>query len=273
LFLRISGNSSSPTSSPRSSPSPEPSGWKGLRWWLPASLRRRSGESVFHEHHSTRYTTTATLAAEGDLLAWARRYGGHRLRADTVENALAGKRLNAGQRRMVTEFARSGRRLQLALAPAGAGKTSAMKVFASAWRRTGCRVYAFGPSARAAQELGAAIGARPHTLHQLLTTQRLGFAHRAFPMGPGDMVIIDEASMAGTHTLHNVVKYALRKGADVRLVGDDAQLAAVEAGGAIRLIAHDVGAIRFREVVRFHGDDRQKQAAASLQIRDGDAAA
>ena len=237
----------------------------------PVFLRRRSGESVFHEHHSTRYTTTATLAAEGDLLAWARRRGGHRLRADTVEKALAGKKLNAGQRRMVTEFARSGRRLQLALAPAGAGKTSAMKVFASAWRRTGGRVYAFGPSARAAQELGAAIGARPHTLHQLVTTQRLGFAHRAFPMGPGDMVIIDEAAMAGTHTLHKVVKYALRKGADVRLIGDDAQLAAVEAGGAIRLIAHDVGALRFHEVVRFQGADRKEQAAASLQIRDGNA--
>jgi conjugative relaxase-like TrwC/TraI family protein len=237
----------------------------------PAALRRRSGESVFAEHHSTRYTTTATLAAEGDLLAWARRGGGHRLRSKTVEKALAGKRLNAGQRRMVTEFARSGRRLQLALAPAGAGKTSAMKVFASAWRRTGGRVYAFGPSARAAQELGAAIGARPHTLHQLVTTQRLGFAHRAFPMGPGDMVIIDEAAMAGTHTLHKVVKYALRKGADVRLIGDDAQLAAVEAGGVIRLIAHDIGAIRFHEVVRFQGEDRKEQAAASLQIREGNA--
>ncbi len=49
--------------------------------------------------------------------------------------------------------------------------------------------------------------------------------------------------MSGTHTLHAVVRYALRRGADVRLVGDDKQLGAVEAGGAIRLIAHDVGAV------------------------------
>src|SRR5205823_6067703 len=131
----------------------------------------------------------------------------------------------------------------------------------------GRRVYAFGPSARAAQELGAAIGARPHTLHQLTTAKRLGFAHRMFPLQAGDMVIIDEAAMAGTHTLHTVVTHALRKGADVRLIGDDAQLAAVEAGGAIRLIAHDVGAVRFREIVRFRGEDREEQAAASLQIR------
>ncbi|WP_410659466.1 MobF family relaxase [Amycolatopsis sp. lyj-112] len=236
----------------------------------PASLRRRDGESVFVEHRSTRYTTTATLAAESDLVAWARRGGGHRLRADTVDKALAGKGLNAGQTRMVQQFARSGRRLQLALAPAGAGKTTAMKVLATAWRRTGHRVYAFGPSARAAQELGAAIGAGPHTLHQLTTTQRLGFAHRAFPIRAGDLVIIDEAAMAGTHTLHAVVTYALRRGADVRLIGDDAQLAAVEAGGAIRLIAHDVGALRFHEIVRFQGPDRLDQAAASLRIRNAD---
>ncbi|MBE1493183.1 conjugative relaxase-like TrwC/TraI family protein [Amycolatopsis lexingtonensis] len=233
----------------------------------PASLRRRDGESVFVEHRSTRYTTTATLAAEGDLVAWAHRGGGHRLRVDTVEKALAGQKLNAGQTEMVRQFARSGRRLQLALAPAGAGKTSAMKVLATAWRRTGHRVYAFGPSARAAQELGASIGAKPHTLHQLTTALRIGFAHRAFPMEAGDLVIVDEAAMAGTHTLHKAVKYALKNGADVRLIGDDAQLAAVEAGGAIRLIAHDVGAVRFREIVRFRGDDRKEQAAASLQIR------
>lgn len=238
----------------------------------PVSLRRRDGESVFVEHRSPRYTTTATLAAEADLVAWARRRGGHRLRSDTVDKAMAGQKLNAGQRRMVTEFARSGRRLQLALAPAGAGKTTAMKVLATAWRRTGHRVYAFGPSARAAQELGASIGARPHTLHQLTTAQRFGFVDRAFPIAAGDLVIIDEAAMAGTHTLHAVVKYALRRGADVRLIGDDAQLAAVEAGGAIRLVAHDVGAVRFREIVRFQGEDRREQAAASLQIRNANPA-
>ncbi|MET8848617.1 MobF family relaxase [Amycolatopsis sp. NPDC004625] len=233
----------------------------------PASLRRRDGESVFVERRSTRYTTTATLAAEGDLVAWARRGGGHRLRADTVDTTLAGQGLNVGQTEMVRRFARSGRRLQLALAPAGAGKTSAMKVLATAWRRTGRRVYAFGPSARAAQELGASIDAKPHTLHQLTTALKFGFAHRAFPMEAGDLVIVDEAAMAGTHTLHKVVKHALDNGADVRLIGDDAQLAAVEAGGAIRLIAHDVGAVRFRQIVRFGGEDREEQAAASLQIR------
>jgi conjugative relaxase-like TrwC/TraI family protein len=235
----------------------------------PPFARRSNGESVFHEHHSTRYTTVRTLAEEGDLVAWARRRGGHQISERGVRKALRGAKLNTGQQRMVTQFARSGRRLQLALAPAGTGKTAAMAVFAEAWRSSGGRVYAFGPSARAAQELGASIDARPHTLHQLPTAIQLGFAERMFPMQQGDLLIVDEAAMAGTHTLHTAVKYALDHGADVRMIGDDKQLAAVEAGGAIRLIAHDVGAIRFNQVVRFKGHDRTEQAAASLQIRNG----
>lgn len=235
----------------------------------PTALRRRDGESVFTEHNSRRYTTEATLRKESALVAWARRGGGHRLTTETLERVLHRESLNDGQRRMVTEFACSGRRVQLALAPAGAGKTTAMRVFARAWRSAGGRVYAFGPSARAAQELGESIDATPHTLHQVTTALEHGITEHQFDFRAGDVLIVDEAAMSGTHTLHTVVRYVLRRGADVRLIGDDRQLGAVEAGGAIRLIAHDVGAVRFREVVRFTDPD---QAAASLQIRDGNPA-
>jgi conjugative relaxase-like TrwC/TraI family protein len=235
----------------------------------PRALRRRDGDSVFVEHNSQRYTTEQTLREEAALVAWARRRGGHRLTTETIEQALAGVSLNAGQRRMVTEFARSGRRVQLALAPAGAGKTTAMKVFAQAWRSAGGRVYALGPSARAAQELGESIGATPYTLHQVTTALTAGIAEHQFDFQAGDVLLVDEAAMSGTHTLHTVVRYALRCGADVRLIGDDKQLGAVEAGGAIRLIAHDVGAVRFRDIVRFTDPD---QATASLQIREGNRA-
>ncbi|WP_143174439.1 MobF family relaxase [Streptoalloteichus hindustanus] len=236
-------------------------------------MRRRVGnEGVLTDHHAPRYTITDTLDAEADLVAAARRTDGHRLPAQAVVDALTGAAahglvLNAGQRGLVTEFATSGRRVQVALAPAGTGKTRAMMVLADAWRDTvGGQVYAFGPSARAAHELGEAIGAEPHTLHQLTTALRHGVVDKAFPIQPGDLLIVDEAAMAGTHTLHTVVRYALERGADVRLVGDDAQIGAVEAGGAVRLIATDVGATTLTEVVRF---EDPKQAAASLLVRAG----
>ncbi|MGH3823729.1 MAG: relaxase domain-containing protein, partial [Pseudonocardiaceae bacterium] len=55
----------------------------------PGALRRRNGESVFTEHHSQRYTTEQTLREEAALVAWARRGGGHRLTAETLQQALA----------------------------------------------------------------------------------------------------------------------------------------------------------------------------------------
>ena len=233
----------------------------------PSELRRASGESVFVEHNAQRFTTHRTLREESALAAWGRRRDGVRISEATVRRAVDGAKLNAGQKRAVAGFATSGRRVQLLYAPAGAGKTTAMRVFADAWRAEAGEVYAFGPSARAAQELGTSIGARPHTLHQVTTAMQLGTAERAFPFTRGDVLVIDEAAMAGTHTLHDVVRYALRRGADVRMVGDDKQLAAVEAGGAVRWFAHRNGALRLKEVVRFADPD---QAAASLKLHAAD---
>jgi hypothetical protein len=47
-------------------------------------------------------------------------------------------------------------------------------------------------------------------------------------------VIIDEAGMADTLTLDTVVDFIVARGASVRLVGDDQQLAAIGAGGVLR---------------------------------------
>jgi len=236
----------------------------------PNALRRRSGESVFVEHNSRRFTTGRTLREESALAAWGTLTDGHRLRPDTVDQTLAkARRLNRGQRAAVVSFATSGRRVQLLQAPAGAGKTTTMKVYADLVRAEGGRVFAFGPSARAAHVLADAIDARPHTLHQVTTAQTMGVVEQAFPFRRGDVLIVDEVSMAGTHTLHDVVSYALRRGADVRLVGDDKQLAAVEAGGAVRWFEHLNGAVRLTQVVRFDDPD---QRAASLALHEGDAA-
>ncbi len=237
----------------------------------PVTLRRKSGESVFVEHNSQRYTTHRTLREEAALAEFGRLRDGQKLAEDTVWTALnEEKKLNPGQRNAVISFARSGARVQLLYAPAGAGKTTAMRVYSKAVRADGGRVFAFGPSARAAKELATSIDAHPHTLHQLTTAQRLGSAERYFAFRRGDVLIIDEVSMAGTHTLHDVVAYALAHDADVRLVGDGKQLAAVEAGGAVRWFEHRNGAVRLNEVVRFADP---AQAAASMGLRDGDIAA
>jgi len=56
---------------------------------------------------------------------------------------------------------------------------------------------------------------------------------------PGQLVIVDEASMAGTFELDTLTEQARTAGAKVLLVGDWAQLSPVSAGGAFHLLATD----------------------------------
>ena len=80
-------------------------------------------------------------------------------------------------------------------------------------------------------------------------------------VGPDTLIVVDEAGMASTPGLDAMITHALAKGASVRLVGDDAQLASISAGGVLRDIATDTGALTLSEVVRFHS---RAEAAASL---------
>ena len=76
--------------------------------------------------------------------------------------------------------------------------------------------------------------------------------------------------MAGTFLLDQLVRLAAARGAVVRLLGDDRQLPAVEGGGALRLVASQPGTPQLTELYRFRDP---AEAAATLQLRAGDAAA
>ena len=62
-------------------------------------------------------------------------------------------------------------------------------------------------------------------------------AYARFSLRPGQLVIVDEASMAATMDLDYITTAAARAGAKVLLVGDWAQLSPVQAGGAFKLLA------------------------------------
>ena len=91
-----------------------------------------------------------------------------------------------------------------------------------------------------------------------------------FVLRPGDLVLVDEAGMAGTRNLDWLTTYTRERGAVVRLLGDPAQLSSVEACGALRLLANDVGAVELTDLHRFTDPD---EAAATLGLRDGRAEA
>ncbi len=274
----------------------------------PAALRRSDGTSVYTTAGAQLFTSPAVLAAERVLLTLAGRTGGRVVSPETLELALLeaaarGTSLNPGQAAMVRELAGSGRLTQLALAPAGTGKTTAMAVLAAAWRGDGGHVLALAPSAAAAAVLSQEISsdtaggaATTDTLAKLIFSldtleQPAGRApadsmprdvmtrdvmprgpvpawvHR---IGPGTLVILDEAGMAGTVELARAAAWLTDRGAVLRLVGDDAQLSAVGAGGVLRDIAETAGALTLSQVVRFTDP---AEGAASLALRAGQRAA
>jgi hypothetical protein len=244
-------------------------------------LRRRDGTSIYCTHQTQRFTSPTILAAERRILAAARRRDGRRVDPDDIDTALhtqaaLHRELNAGQQHLVRELASCGARVALALAPAGTGKTTAMSTLARAWQEGGGTVVGLAPSASAADVLRREIDvpatdtvAKYSWLHD--NPDDPDAARDWFDaVGPETLIVIDEAGKAGTRELDTVIGHALARGASVRLIGDDQQLASISAGGVLRDLHAEHGATTLVEVVRFAD---QAEAAASLALREGDPAA
>ncbi len=254
----------------------------------PVALRRTDGSSMYASAGMQLFTSPTVVAAERTLIATARRTDGRTASSAAVDLAIAesaarGVPLNPGQAALVRELATSGSRLQLALAPAGTGKTTAMRVLARAWTGDGGTVIGLAPSAAAAAVLGGELHAPTDTLAKLLHSldqleqDGRGTGHRTGQLpgwlqqiGPNSLVVIDEAGMAGTPELARAVAFVVARGGSIRLVGDDQQLAAISAGGVLRDLADTSGAVTLSQVVRFTDP---AEGAASLALRAGEAAA
>jgi AAA domain len=238
----------------------------------PATLRRADGSSVYTVAGSELFTSAQILAAEQRLVAAAGRIDGRVVEAETVDLALLeaaanGNALDAGQAALVRAMCSSGARLQLGIAPAGAGKTTAMSTLAHAWSDSAGQVLGLAPSAAAAAQLRDATGAPAETLAKLTWSIDHGdLPDWADRIGRATLVIIDEAGMADTLSLDAAVRFVIGRGGSVRLIGDDQQLAAVGAGGVLRDIQASHGALRLSELHRFTDP---AEAAATLALRDG----
>ena len=238
----------------------------------PPELRRVDGSSVYEIAGSAVYTSEDILAAEQRLVHTAGLGDGHRARGDAValallEQAANGTVLNPGQTALVTGMATSGNRLQLAIAPAGTGKTTAMRALAAAWVEDGGTVLGLAPSAAAAAVLREQTGALTDTLAKLTwSLQHDDLPDWADAVGPRTLVVIDEAGMADTLSLDTAVQFVTARGGQVRLIGDTQQLAAIGAGGVLRDIAATHGALHLDELMRFTDP---VEGAASLALRDG----
>jgi len=212
--------------------------------------------------------------------------------------------LTSEQAYAVAAVVTSGRTLDVLVGAAGTGKSTTMAAVVAAWESAhgSGSVTGLAPSAAAADVLADAVGiptentakwisenrraadrdaaldayeARLRTAYPSVQTRALQKAYRAalaehnrWILGPRELVIVDEASLAGTLDLHQITGHAQSVGAKVLLVGDHAQMSPVAAGGAFRLVAdargHEVSTLT--EVHRFTHD---WEAEASLDLRRG----
>lgn len=241
----------------------------------PDVLRRPDGQSAHVLHGSATYTSRTILAAEEDLLELGlrrdgRQVDGARVEAVITDQATRGFTLDRSQAAMVRNLATSGCRVQVALAPAGSGKTSALAVLARAWEASGGDVVGLAPTAVATDELGRATGVRSETLAKYLRD----VGRTGSTVGPHTLVLIDEAAMAGTRELAAATAHIVGHGGSVRLVGDDQQLSAVAAGGVFRDLAEQGRAHgTTATLTELHRFAHPAEGAATLGVRDGDPAA
>lgn len=244
----------------------------------PGALQRGDGESVYSVHGTGRYTSERLILAVEDRLLEAART---RTRTATAWPVLEAARarlegahgwaFDAGQVDLARLFVCDDRRLVVGVGPAGTGKTTAMRLTAAALAADGRRLVAVAPSAKAASVLGREVGVPATTIAKLLHTHdQAQSAGNAVPVDlqlrPGDVILADEAGMAGTPALGRLLSLAESSGAVLRLLGDPMQLSAVEAGGALRLLAHSSSAAELDRVHRFTDP---AEAAATLGLRQG----
>ena len=266
---------------------------------VPRGLLRADGRSIYQRHGGVRYAMHAQLSMEERMLALARaggapcmtRAGAARvLGADLaqLEAALAGYApdaydprgahdahapptrtgLRVDQAAAALAVLTDGRRVSVVNAPAGSGKTWVLATAGRAWTTAGLgRVIGITPSQSARNTLAAGVPVSYNCAQFLGHLPGRRGARGPVQLRPGDLVLMDEASMVSTPDLADVIGQAAAAGAKVMLAGDTQQLQAVENGGGMSLLANALGYAQLSEPVRFQAAWEQ---AASLRLRSGD---
>jgi conjugative relaxase-like TrwC/TraI family protein len=222
--------------------------------------------------------------------------------ARVCEQALPGRSygLGADQAVAVEQIVTSGRVCDLLVGPAGTGKTTALAGLLAAWEAehgTGS-VKGLAPSAAAAANLGNELGiATENTAKWLAETDRealrlaevarlrghasqlpapaaaavllraaeLEAEVRRWQLKAGELLVVDEASLAGTFALDRLAVQARGSEAKILLIGDWAQLGAVGAGGAFSMLVDDRGTPPELSEARRFTEAWERRASAELR--------
>lgn len=232
-------------------------------------IRRADGRVIAATSEERRHSTPELLAVEKRLIESA--LGRREDQAAVVDGGTVAAALErrptlaAEQAEMVRRLTRDGDGVQVVTGKAGTGKTFALDAAREAWEADGYRVIGAAVARRAAHELQDGAGIESTSvaalLHDLREGGEYGLPSRA-------VVVIDEASMAGTRQLAELLDHAEAASAKVVLVGDPQQLPEIDAGGAFRALITRTDPIILSE------NRRQREAwerETLDQLREGNA--
>jgi conjugative relaxase-like TrwC/TraI family protein len=201
-----------------------------------------------------RWSTPELLAVEQRLVAaTSGRAGEHTavvghdaVRAALQAHPCAGK----DQAGMVRDLCQGGAGVAVVVGKAGTGKTFSLGIARHAFQLDGYRLLATAPTGIATVSLEAEGFEEVATCDRLLAD----LERREERLDARTVLVVDEAGMLGSRKLARLLDYAEQAQAKVVLVGDDRQLAAIDASGGFRALRLRLGASELTE------NRRQQQA-------------
>jgi conjugative relaxase-like TrwC/TraI family protein len=233
-------------------------------------VRRRAsdGRSIWLEPTAPHFTSDTILAEEERVLSWAMDAQVDDPRPSLTVDCTGLDVLQADAAAAVA----GADRLVLIVGPAGTGKTTTLQGAVDDLAAQNRPVFGVAPTAKAARVLERETGVSSDTVAKLL--HEWSRADRApldrYRLRAATTLVVDEAGMLGTASLHRLVELADAHGWRLALVGDPRQLQAVGRGG----LFNELCAIsRVHELSRIHRFHEHWEATASLRLRSGDPSA
>ena len=150
---------------------------------------------------------------------------------------------------------------------AGTGKTYMLAAGCEAWVKSGFEVRGIAPSAKAAKGLEEGAQISSSTIHSWLWALN----HGKETLHGRSVVVMDEAGMTDTKIMAAVMEHISQSGASLVLIGDAAQLQAVQQGGSFKAIDERLGhEVRLTDIVR---QERESDRQAVRDVATGNARA
>lgn len=202
-------------------------------------------------------TTHRVMDEERELVAIAR--GGRGSQVPLGNSSAAGlEHLNAGQRAAVDHLLSSRDQFALVRGVAGSGKTTLLRAARRAIEQAGLRVTVLAPTAAAAR-----VTLRNDGIAEADTLQRFLNDEKMQRESAGQLVLLDEGSLAGMQSMLALARLSRQHRFRVGILGDPRQHKSVARGNVLAVL-EEFGGVRSVEVSEIIRQQGNAKAAVEL---------